>query len=103
MRLISKARTHRQPGAPPTPPRAPRTAERIKTYVYLTWLLLELELKLELVLELEPESRLALIVSFANCDSHMWRPLVSESVCACVWRNIFENFLLYFNLLCARV
>lgn len=65
-------------------------------------------LKLELVLELElePESRLALIVSFANCDSHMWRPLVSErecGECACVaWRNIFENFLLYFNLLYAR-
>lgn len=70
---------------PNPPPRAPRTAERIKTYVYLTWLLLELVLKLELVLELElePESRLALIVSFANCDSHMWRPLVSEGVCVC--------------------
>lgn len=43
-------------------------------------------LKLELELELEPESRLALIVSFANCDSHMWRPLVSERVwrvCVC--------------------
>lgn len=68
---------------PNPPPRAPRTAERIKTYVYLTWLLLELVLKLELELELEPESRLALIVSFANCDSHMWRPLVSEGVCVC--------------------
>lgn len=82
---------------PNPPPRAPRTAKRIKTYVYLTWLLLELVLKLEQELELEPESRLALIVSFANCDSHMWRPLVSESVRVCgeTYLKIFYFILIF--------